>query len=144
MSAVAEVIGVSGSNLHDRMNRKHHQTSAYHKAGDAAILPRIKRFVAKRPTYGYRRITAVLNRELRAAGLSSVNHKRVYRIMKANNLTSDVIRVGQKLKIPPAGAKVVETVQEPVVPAPAAPAPDAIPLAGSAPLRPGLLFTLEF
>jgi len=40
----------------------------------------------ERPTYGYRRITAVLNRMLRKNGESEVNHKRVYRIMKINNL----------------------------------------------------------
>jgi hypothetical protein len=42
--------------------------------------------VTARPTYGYRRITAVLNRQLRADGLAPVNHKRVYRIMQAHNL----------------------------------------------------------
>lgn len=42
--------------------------------------------MAKRPTYGYRRITAVLNRELRAEGIAAVNHNCVYRIMKTNNL----------------------------------------------------------
>lgn len=50
------------------------------------MLPRIERLVGKRPTHGYRRITAVLNRELRSQGLQTVNHKRVYRIMKNNNL----------------------------------------------------------
>ncbi len=40
----------------------------------------------KRPTYGYRRITALLNRERKENGENPVNHKRVYRIMKANNL----------------------------------------------------------
>ena len=39
-----------------------------------------------RPTYGYRRITAALNRQLRADGLAPVNHKRVYRIMQAHSL----------------------------------------------------------
>lgn len=39
-----------------------------------------------RPTYGYRRITAILNRQLRAQELAPVNHKRVYRIMQANSL----------------------------------------------------------
>ena len=38
------------------------------------------------PTYGYRRITAILNRQLRATGASPVNHERVYRIMQAQNL----------------------------------------------------------
>ena len=46
----------------------------------------IERLVAKRPTYGDRRITAVLNRKLRTDGLAPVNHKGVYRIMKAHNL----------------------------------------------------------
>ena len=59
---------------------------SYYKAQDAALLPRIERLVAERPTYGYRRITAVLNRELRVERLAPANHKRVYRIMKANNL----------------------------------------------------------
>ena len=38
------------------------------------------------PPFGCRRITAVLNRQLRTNGLVPVLHKRVYRIMKARNL----------------------------------------------------------
>ena len=54
--------------------------------GIVNVVPRIERLVAKRPTYGYRRITALLNRELRAQGLPPVNHKCVYRIMERNSL----------------------------------------------------------
>jgi putative transposase len=86
MSAVAETLGVSRSNLHDRAHGKTKPRRRYHKAQDAAVLPLIERLVAERPTYGYRRITAVLNRQLRSQGLAAVNHKRVYRIMKANSL----------------------------------------------------------
>lgn len=86
MSAVAETLGVSRSNLHDRANGKTKPRRRYHKAQDAAVLPLIERLVAERPTYGYRRITAVLNRQLRSQGLAAVNHKRVYRIMKASSL----------------------------------------------------------
>jgi len=86
MKVVAETLGVSRSNLHERLNGRAKPRRGYHKAQDAAVLPRIERLVAKRPTYGYRRITAVLNRELKAEGLAPVNHKRVYRIMKRNNL----------------------------------------------------------
>ena len=82
MSVVAKVIGVSRSNLHERAKPRR----GCHKAQGAAVLPRIQRLVAKRLTYGYRRITALLNRELKAEGLSGVNHKRVYRIMKSNGL----------------------------------------------------------
>jgi len=86
MSTVAEVMGVSRSNLHDRLNGSAQPRRSYHKAQDAAVLPRIRRLVAKRPTYGYRRITALLKREMAAEGLAPVNHKRVYRIMAKNSL----------------------------------------------------------
>ncbi|GKX36113.1 MAG: hypothetical protein MnENMB40S_37310 [Rhizobiaceae bacterium MnEN-MB40S] len=86
MKAVAETLGVSRSNLHERLKGTSKPRRGYHKAQDAALLPRIRALVAKRPTYGYRRMTAVLNRDLQAGGLDPVIHKRVYRIMKASNL----------------------------------------------------------
>lgn len=49
-------------------------------------MPRIQRLLAKRPTYGYRRITALLNREAGAEGLERINHKRVYRLMASHGL----------------------------------------------------------
>ncbi|WP_162263077.1 IS3 family transposase [Legionella birminghamensis] len=35
-------------------------------------------------SHGYRRVTTLLNHELKKKGLTCVNHKRVYRIMKKN------------------------------------------------------------
>ncbi len=90
MKAVAETLGISRSNLHERVSGRTEppriQRRRYHKAQDAAVVPLITALVAARPTYGYRRITAVLNRALRTEGLAPVNHKRVYRIMQANSL----------------------------------------------------------
>jgi len=43
---------------------------------------RIRELVGARPSYGYRRVTALLNREL----AERVNPKRIYRIMKRNKL----------------------------------------------------------
>lgn len=86
MSVVATALGVSRSNLHDRLKGSAKPRRRYHKAQDAAIVPLITALVAARPTYGYRRITAILNRQLRATGASLVNHKRVYRIMQAQSL----------------------------------------------------------
>jgi hypothetical protein len=34
----------------------------------------VRRLVDARPTYGYRRITALLNRDLAAEGLAAANH----------------------------------------------------------------------
>ena len=86
MKAIAKTMGVSRSQLHARVQGKSKPRRAYHKADDAALLPRIKALVKKRPTSGYRRITAHLNKELRLEGLATVNHKRIYRIMKQNQL----------------------------------------------------------
>jgi putative transposase len=47
--------------------------------GDTFILERIEAVATDFPCYGYRRITAALRRE----GMS-LNHKKVYRIMRAN------------------------------------------------------------
>lgn len=86
MSVVAETLGVSRSNLHARVTGSAKPRRRYHKAQDAAVVPLITKLVAARPTYGYRRITAILNRQLRAQDAAPVNHKRVYRIMQAQNL----------------------------------------------------------
>lgn len=53
---------------------------------DEVLLPYILNIVEERPTYGYRRVCALLNRELKSLGLPCVNHKRAYRIMKEHNL----------------------------------------------------------
>lgn len=86
MKVVADTLGVARSNLIDRLHGRTKPRRRYHKAQDAAVVPLITALVAARPTYGYRRITAILNRQLRAESLAPVNHKRVCRIMKAHNL----------------------------------------------------------
>ena len=53
---------------------------------DAWLLPLIRELVDERPTYGYRRIHALVIRRLQIEGKPVVNHKRVYRLMKQNGL----------------------------------------------------------
>jgi putative transposase len=53
---------------------------------DEEILQRIKGLVAQRPSYGYRRACAAINRTLVADCLPKANHKRIYRLMKENGL----------------------------------------------------------
>jgi putative transposase len=53
---------------------------------DEELLGEIKTILEKRPTYGYRRVTALLNKELSILGKDKVNHKRIYRIMKEHHL----------------------------------------------------------
>ena len=49
-------------------------------------MPAIRELIRERPTYGYRRITALLNRRNRTAGMPLLNHKRIYRLMRLENL----------------------------------------------------------
>lgn len=86
MKAVAKTLGVARSNLIDRLQGRSKPRRGYRKAEDADLMPQIMALVAARPTYGYRRITAILNRQLRSNGAAPVNHKRTYRIMKSHNL----------------------------------------------------------
>jgi putative transposase len=84
MKTVAETLGVARSHLHDRVHRDRKSRGDYRKADDDGLLPLIRRLVDERPTYGYRRITALANRELAKAANPPVNHKRVFRIMRQN------------------------------------------------------------
>ena len=86
MTAVAETLGVSRSHLHDKVRRASKPRGSYRKPEDDALLPLVRRLVDERPTYGYRRITALANRELARTGEPIVNHKRVFRIMRQNGM----------------------------------------------------------
>jgi putative transposase len=58
----------------------------YKKEDDKIFLPKIKSILEKRPSYGYKRITAMLNATQVKENNALVNKKRVYRIMKVNGL----------------------------------------------------------
>ena len=58
----------------------------YKKASDKEVLERIRYYKNKRPTYGYKRITAMINRERLSEGLKKLNRKRIYRVMDMNDL----------------------------------------------------------
>ena len=59
---------------------------SYRKPDDEDLLPLVRRLVDERPTYGYRRITALANRELARTGEPAVNHKRMFRIMRQSGM----------------------------------------------------------
>jgi hypothetical protein len=52
-------------------------------------VAQIRAVIAELPTYGYRRVHAILKRHALAAGLKPPNHKRVYRVMKVHDLLLD-------------------------------------------------------
>ena len=52
-------------------------------------MAQVKTVIAELPTYGYRRVHALLKRQALAAGSKAPNHKRVYRVMKVHGLLLD-------------------------------------------------------
>lgn len=58
----------------------------YSKEADEELLPLIRKLTDERASHGYRRITAMLNRDFKKSRKRAVNVKRIYRIMKAAGL----------------------------------------------------------
>ena len=89
MKTVAEVIGVSRSNLTERLQERPQSRIGRPPLPDAELVAQIKVLIGELPTYGYRRVHAILKRQALAAGLKPANHKRIYRVMKAHGLLLD-------------------------------------------------------
>jgi transposase len=51
------------------------------KEEDSLLLSLIREITDERPTYGYRRVTALLKKKRQ----ESINHKRIYRLMRQGN-----------------------------------------------------------
>ena len=58
----------------------------YNKSEDVYVLEEIKKVLKDRPSYGYKRVTVMLNRERVKRGLNGLNKKRIYRIMDKGGL----------------------------------------------------------
>jgi putative transposase len=86
VKTVAQTLGVARSNVIERRDGGRPRRGPQERTGDADLAGVIRRFVDERPTYGYRRIAALLKRERRSGGMAPVNAKRVYRLMKKHGL----------------------------------------------------------
>jgi putative transposase len=82
MKPVAETLGISRSHLSASARSEPRERGGYLRDGDEPLLARIRAIVQERPSYGYRRVAARLNRDADQI----VNHKRVYRLMKRAKL----------------------------------------------------------
>jgi putative transposase len=56
------------------------------RADDKEMITLIEEVIRERPTYGYRRVTAFVNKRLVARGQKPINHKRVFRLMRSQHL----------------------------------------------------------
>lgn len=88
MKTIARVLGVARSNLIEQLRPKAPAPTVTPMPldPDTALVVEIKALLETRPTYGYRRMTAMLNRPRREQGAPLLNHKRVYRLMSDHRL----------------------------------------------------------
>lgn len=90
MSAVAAALSVSRPHLASSRQAspawKPMARRGRPPAPDAALLAAIQALIADLPTYGYRRVHALLRRQAERDGRPAPNAKRVYRVMKAHGL----------------------------------------------------------
>lgn len=86
MKTICDTLEVARSNIIEQVKQEKQRPSRYNMAEDAELLPLIREITDGRPSYGYRRVLALLNRRLVADGRPRVNHKRVYRMMRQNSL----------------------------------------------------------
>ncbi len=86
MKTIATTLSVARSNVIARKDGVRPKRGTQNRVGDMELAADIRRLVDARPTYGYRRIGALLKRERRSAGAAPVNAKRVYRLMKKHGL----------------------------------------------------------
>ena len=77
MKTIANVLGVARSHLHERVHRPTAARGSYCKAADEELLPLIRRLVDERPTYGYRRVTAVLAGCVRCSSIAARTKRAV-------------------------------------------------------------------
>lgn len=84
MKAIARAFGVSRSNL--LATRRPRRDRKPDSVVDSELLGTLTAIASGRSTYGYRRACAVLNRQRGLEGKPSVNHKKVYRLMRQGHL----------------------------------------------------------
>ncbi|MGT7082035.1 IS3 family transposase [Escherichia coli] len=98
VSFVSRCLRVSRAQLHVILRRaddwKDGRRSRH--TDDTDVLRRIHHVIGELPTYGYRRIWALLRRQTELDGMPAINAKRIYRIMRQNALLLE-----RKTAVPP-------------------------------------------
>jgi len=86
VTAVADALGIARPHLSAMRNQPPLRRRGRPPLPDAELVADIRLLVADLPTYGYRRVHALLRRQAEKNARESPNVKRVYRVMKVHGL----------------------------------------------------------
>ena len=87
MKTVADALGVARSNLAEQVAAAPSEERRGRKPQpESELLAEINEIITEMPTYGYRRVHALIRRRRARDNAPAVNVKRVYRVMKAHGL----------------------------------------------------------
>jgi len=86
MTAVCETFAVARSNIAERVKQVPSKARGRPPLADHDLVEKIKAIISEMPTYGYRRVHAILRRKACSENHSWPNAKRVYRVMKVHDL----------------------------------------------------------
>lgn len=94
VSAIARTLRLARSHLVELKHRLEQWKDMRFKANrradknqDQQLLTKLKAHLERFPSFGYRRLTALENRDRTKAGLPALNPKRILRVMRENGLT---------------------------------------------------------
>ncbi len=98
VSFVSRCLRVSRAQLHVILRRADDWKDGCRSrhTDDTDVLRRIHHVIGELPTYGYRRVWALLRRQTELDGMPAINAKRIYRIMRQNALLLE-----RKTAVPP-------------------------------------------
>lgn len=77
------VLGISRANQYANPEPR---PKRYRRREDPEVLSSVLTVTKERSTYGYQRVTALINRDRKQRDLPRYNEKRIYRVMKMNSL----------------------------------------------------------
>ncbi len=86
LSAVADTLDLSRPYMSEMRHRPEPRRRGRPPLPDAGLVADIRLAIADLPTYGYRRVHALLRRQAEQTGRAAPNPKRVYRVMKLQGL----------------------------------------------------------
>lgn len=103
VSLVSRCLRVSRAQLHVILRRTDDWMDGRRSrhTDDTDVLLRIHHVIGELPTYGYRRVWALLRRQAELDGMPAINAKRVYRIMRQNALLLE-----RKPAVPPSNGHI--------------------------------------